>query len=148
MLNESEELLSEDPTASSGPSARSTCCQDREGSAARPGYVNDAISVAPNGEVAAITTHGEDPTTIHAWLGRIGIDPEDIPRILDLFGTEGAKSMQELLALEEDDVGGIVQGLPLAKKRLIAKAFFKEKDVQAEKFVLLGDEQRWDAWPS
>jgi len=75
-------------------------------------------------------TVGARGSEMAAWLLKIGIAEDDIGSVMDSFSKPeyGVKSVQELLALEEQDIDEILEHLPLGKRRLLKKGI-KEKKV-------------------
>ncbi len=60
---------------------------------------------------------------IHAWLLSKGFDEANVFHILLQFikPEYGVKTLMEMFALEDADIDEILQGLPLAKRRVLKK---------------------------
>ena len=65
-----------------------------------------------------------------AWLLSKGFDEADVGHILLQFikPEYGVKTLMEMFALEDADIDEILQGLPLAKRRVLKASIKQDRD--------------------
>ena len=69
-------------------------------------------------------------TEMNAWLLHIGTEETDIGRIVLQFlkPEYGVKTLLELFAIADPDIDEVLQGLPLAKRKVLKALIKQDRD--------------------